>query len=650
MLVGRRLKINGSDLSTFMFLRLSARAAIAFRSCSSTSELGSPFHLLHLLQLSSNHRSLRFVRQCHARTTSSGLTQNPFLATKLLSAYAVAGECGHMIESQLVFDSAREKSVFLWNSLINGYVKNCFYSSALGIFDQMCNVFCLLPDDFTLATVSKACAELGDLRTGRMVHSKSIQLGFISDMIVANSLLAMYSNGGQFGETRKVFDEMPNRNAGSWNVLISSYANLSSCNSDKDLWGIIRMMHIDGVKPDAYTLSTLLPLCNDNDQKWDYGREIHCYAVKNGLDFFVGSDVHLHCCLIHMYSKNKRLAVARRVFDRVRCKNVYIWTAIISGYVQNEDFEGALSLFLEMQVRDGIKPNKVSLVSLLPACSTLAGLFAGKQIHGFAIRNEIESDTPLCNALIDMYAKCGCLAYARRIFYDNSFMRDTISWSTMVSGYGLHGMAKEAIALFYEMLKLGHEPDMVTVVSVLSACGKSGLTNDGLAIYNLVTNSYGVRATPEMCSCLVDILGKSGRLDEALEFIRGMPVEAGPSVWGAFMSASVLHGNVEMQELAYRILLELEPDNPSNYVSLSNLYASLKRWDMVSKLRTTMKQREIIKTPGCSWISVNGRTHYFLVSDKEHLCSHWVYEMLDNLVSTMTGTGCSQEMENLADC
>ncbi|KAK9287846.1 hypothetical protein L1049_016288 [Liquidambar formosana] len=613
------------------------------RYYTSATPLDPSLTLLHLLQLSIDQRCLKLTKQSHARTFPHGLDQNPFVATKLISAYAI---CKSPAESRLVFDSVHHTNVYLWNSLINGYVKNNVYIEAFELFNIMCRDT-VSPDDFTLSTLSKVSGELGYLFAGKVVHGKSIRIGYASDTVVANSIMSMYSRCRESGESRKVFDEMPQRNSGSWNVMIAGYTVLGGCSLDKDVRELVRDMQNDGVTPDAFTVSSLLTLCGADTGKWDYGRELHCYIVKNELELSLGSDVHLGCCLIDMYSRSNGVIMGRRVFNRMKCKNVFAWTAMINGYVQNGALDEALILFREMQVRDGIEPNRVSLVSILPACSSLAGLMSGKQIHGFAIRKELNHEVVLCNALIDMYSKCGSVNCARKVFEDDSFYKDAISWSSMISGYGLHGKGQEAISLYDKMLQLGIKPDMITIVGVLSACGRSGLVKEGLDIYSSVINYYEIQPTLEICACVVDMLGRSGQLDQALDFIKTMPLEPGPSVWGALVSASIIHGNIEMRDLAYKFLIQLEPENPSNFVSLSNLYASSRRWNAVAEVRAMMKEKGLRKFPGCSWISINSKTHCFYVADKANPCSSLIYEMLDDLASTMKAAGYSPDMENL---
>ncbi|CAL5416567.1 unnamed protein product [Camellia sinensis] len=629
-----------SARNTFSFTRLT------FRHYTSSSPLLDPsLCLLQLLQFSIDHQSLNLAKQSHGRVFHLGFDQHSLIATKLISAYSL---CKNPSHARHVFDSVRFKNVYLWNTMINGYARNYLYNESFELFNRMCRSEDS-PDDFTVSTLSKVCGEIGNLYAGKAIHGVCIRTGFVSDTVVANSIVSMYCKCKDFIESRKVFDEMPHRNVSSWNALIAGFMASRECAFDSYIWELIKYMQIEKLKPDAFTVSSLLPLCGGDAEKLNYGKELHCYIVKNELDLGLGSgsDVHLGCCLIDVYSRSNKINVARRIFDRMKSRNVFAWTALINGYVQNGAFDEALILFLEMQARHLVEPNKVSLVSVLPACSSLAGLMGGKQIHGFAIRKELNDEVSLCNALIDMYSKCGSLNCARRVFNNHSFRKDSISWSSMVFGYGLHGKGQEAICLYEEMLQLGIKPDVITIVGVLSACGRSGLVNEGLDIYKSVVQDYEIKPTLEICACVVDMLGRSGQLMQALDFIKTMPMKPGPSVWGALLSSSLLHGNSEIRDLAYKFLIQIEPENPSNYVSLSNLYAASKKWDVVAEVRTMMKEKQLRKLPGCSWITISSETHSFYVADKIHPCSDRIYEMLHELFLAMKGDNNFADYEYL---
>ncbi|CAN4120611.1 unnamed protein product [Withania somnifera] len=585
-----------------------------------------------LLQLSIESLSLKDTQKLHNKILQLGLDQDSVITTKLISAYIA---CQKPVYSHLVFNTFEHKSLYLWNILINGYAKNKLFKQSLKLFDEMCKGE-VTPDEFTFSGVVKILGELGDLVCGRSVHGRCVRNGVVLDSVVANSFMAMYSKCGVFQDSLKVFDEMPYRTVSSYNVVISGYMGVIEENWGENLWDFVKDMVFEGWRFDAFTVSTLLSLCGEVKKNWHYGKELHCYIVKSWLEFdlVVCSDVHLGCCLIDMYSKSFRVELGRRVFDRLKHRNVFAWTAMINGYVLNGDLDEALLLFKTMQV-EGVEPNKVSLISIIPACCSFDRLKGGKQIHSFSIRRGLNREVSLCNALIDMYSKSGSLCCARRVFEHDCVTKDAISWSSMVSAYSLHGNGLGAIVLYEDMLQQGMKPDRITVVGVLSACARSGLVDEGIRIYNSAVNDYDLEPTLEICACIVDMLGKAGQFDRALDFIKTMPIQPGPSIWGALVNASAIHGNSEVHDLAYRFLIQMEPENPSNYVSLSNLYASSQRWDVVAQVRTIMKDKGLQKFPGCSWVSVNTETHSFYVADKSHPCSVVIYEMVDQLILAM---------------
>ncbi|KAL3626113.1 hypothetical protein CASFOL_029662 [Castilleja foliolosa] len=600
--------------------------------------------LLGLLGLSIETHSLKLSLQAHARAQRLGLTQHSLIAQKLIFSYS---QFKRINDAHLVFESILVKNPHICNTLLGGYGKNQLFLGSLGLFREMCeNSMLPFPDEFTFSIMFKIVGDFGEVSYGKMVQCWGVKMGLVLDTVVGNSLISMYDRCGFFYDCLKVFDEMPLRNISSYNALISGFArenveNVNNSLGKYKLWDFVRGMQSEGLEFDAFTISTLLPFCD----KFCHGTELHSYIIKNGFD----SDVHLGCFLIDMYSKNGRVDLGRIVFDKLKIKNVFTWTAMITGHVHCSEFDEALFLFREMQRINGVEPNKVSLVTILPACSSLTGLLGVKQIHGFAIRREINHELILCNSLIDTYSKCGSLSYANRVFEHECVYKDTISWCSIISGYGLHGQGQTAVTLFDKMLEKKIEPVTTVIVSVLSACCKSGLIDEGMRIYNTIVNDYKIEPTVEMCACMVDMFGRSGDLKRALDFINSMRVKPGPSVWGALLSASAAHENAEMQEVAYKSLVLLDPDNSSNYVSLSNLYAASKKWDVVARVRTVMKERGLRKVPGCSWISLNSETSSFYVADKSHPCSGLIYAVLDGLVSVMKLNSYSPDFVCFAD-
>uniref|UniRef100_M0W2J9 Pentatricopeptide repeat-containing protein n=2 Tax=Hordeum vulgare subsp. vulgare TaxID=112509 RepID=M0W2J9_HORVV len=454
------------------------------------------------------------------------------------------------------------------------------------------------PDAFTLSSLASSFLPLHPSRprshAAASLHAFSLRLGLLhADPVLTNSILLLYLRSPNHPITPlRLFDEMPSRTASTYNTLIS-YAPAGT-----DLRSLARRMVADGLCPDRFTVSALLSACASERD----GRELHCFAIKCGMCGGDG-DFHVSSGFVSMYCRVSRPGLAHRVFYGMRQRNVVSWTAMVGGYAENGMFEDAAKAFRAMWAVDGILPNRVALISVLSAVEGLMGLAEGKQVHGFAVRMGLYGEVSLNNALIDMYAKAGALRYARRVFDDATWQKDVISWGSMVLGYGLHGMGTEAVTLFDHMHASGVKPDSIVGLGVLSACCRAGLVLKGLEIYNSLVKDHRVHPTEEMSACVVDLLGRSGLIDHALDFIKSMSVEPGPGVWGALLDASVIHSNKETQDLACRSLLRLEEESPSNLVSVSNLHASSGRWNIVEQVRAKIKHGTLKKTPGRSWVN-----------------------------------------------
>ncbi|KAL6639132.1 hypothetical protein ACP70R_022862 [Stipagrostis hirtigluma subsp. patula] len=450
------------------------------------------------------------------------------------------------------------------------------------------------PDAFTLSTLASSSSSL----SSAALHAFALRLGLLhADPVVANALLLRYLRLPTRCPdlARRLFDEMPVRTAASYNTLISHLPPGGA----EDVWGLVRRMVADGCTPDRFTVSAVLPACVSGYLR--RGRELHCYALRAGM--CGPDDFHVSSGLVSMYCRVGHPDLAWRVFNQLERRNVVSWTAMVGGFVENRMFEDAVEAFRAMWVNDGIQPNRIALITVLSAVQALSGLAEGKQVHSFAVRMGMYGEVPLNNALIDTYAKCGSLHYARRIFDDDSWCKDVISWGAMILGYGIHGMGAEAVDLFEQMLVSGVKPDDIVGLGVLSACSRAGLVLKGLDIYNSMVKDHGVNPTEEMCACMVDLLGRSGHVDHAMDFIKSMSVEPGSSVWGALLDASVIHNNKEIQDFASRSLLRLEERKPSNLVAVSNLFASSERWSIVEQVRTRINQGSVKKKPGRSWVN-----------------------------------------------
>ncbi|KAK2454413.1 pentatricopeptide repeat-containing protein, mitochondrial [Trifolium repens] len=454
------------------------------------------------------------------------------------------------------------------------------------------------------------CVNKRALREGQRVHAHMIKTRYLPSVFLRTRLIVLYTKCDSLGDARHVFDEMHERNVVSSTAMISAYSQRGYASHALNLF--IQMLR-SGTEPNEFTFATVLTSCTSS-LGFILGRQIHSLIIKSNYEdhVFVGSS------LLDMYAKDGKIHEARTVFECLPERDVVSCTAIISGYAQLGLDEEALELFRRLQ-QEGMQSNYVTYTGIITALSGLAALDLGKQVHNHVLRSEIPSFVVLQNSLIDMYSKCGNLTYSRRIF-DTMYERTVISWNAMLVGYSKHGEGREVLELFTLMRKENKvKPDSVTILAVLSGCSHGGLEDRGLNIFQEMTSGkFGVEPKMEHYGCVVDLLGRSGRVEEAFEFIKKIPFEPTAAIWGSLLGACRVHSNVDIGEFAGHQLLEIEPGNAGNYVILSNLYALAGRWEDVRSLRDLMLKKTVTKEPGRSWIELDQVLHTFHASDRSH--------------------------------
>jgi pentatricopeptide repeat protein len=563
-------------------------------------------------------------KQIHGYVIKNGFESNVVVSTGLVDMYT---KCRNVDIALKVFERIPQRNVVSWNAIIGGYSHNGHPREALTFFNEM-QVQGIQPNSITIVSVLPACADLLSLDQGKQIHSYIIRNGFESD-VVGTGLVDMYAKCGNVDIARRLFEKMPKRDVVSWTAIIAGY---SQNGHPHEALAFFKEMQVQGIKPDSITIGSVLPACADL-LVLEHGKQIHGYVMRSG---FV-SDVVLGNGLVDMYAKCGHICIARQLFERMPERDFVSWTAIIAGYSQNGHSHEALALFNEMQVQ-GIKPDSITMVSVLSGCADLLALEQGKQIHGYAIRTGFESDVAVGNGLVHMYAKCGHIGIARHVF-DKMLSRNVVSWNVMILGYGIHGHGEDALALFIQMQQIGTKPDHITFVSVLTACSHAGLVHEGWQYFECMESDYGLAPELEHYACLVDLLGRAGHLNEAHGIIKKMPLEPDAAMWGALLGACRIHCNIELGEEAAKHLFELEPNKAGYYVLLSNIYAEAGRWEDLAKLRTMMRDRGVKKRPGCSFIEVNREVHTFLTGDRTHPQSEKIYAMLETLYGKMNEAG-----------
>ncbi|XP_060201174.1 putative pentatricopeptide repeat-containing protein At3g11460, mitochondrial [Lycium barbarum] len=508
-----------------------------------------------------------------------------------------------------------------WNTHLRNLSKNGQYYKALILYHQMLQ-FGNAPNAFTFPFALKSSALLSLPITGKQLHCHVIKLGCKYEPFVQTALISMYCKCNLTALARKVFDEMPQRNLTvCYNALISGYVQ----NSDfLNGFSLFNEMRLRGVEFNAVTILGLVPGLTDPECLL-LGMCLHCLNIKCGLD----NDLAIANCLLTMYVRCACMELARKLFDHIPEKGLITWNAMISGYAQNGLAGEVLELYHEMESLQ-VNPDAVTFVGVLSACAYL-----GNQMIGFEVEQKIKSsgmrfNVFLKNALINMYARCGNLAKAQTIF-DEMPERNLVSWTTIIGGYGIHGLGKTAVELFDKMIETGIRPDGTVFVSVLSACSHAGLTKKGLNYLDLMKREYGLKPRSEHYSCVVDLLGRVGRLDEARKLIESMEVEPDGAVWGALLGACKIHKNVELAEIAFKKVVELEPTNTGYYVLLSNIYTEVNNSEGILRVRLMMRDRKLKKDPGYSYFECNGKTHLFVAGDRSHPQTKEIYKMLNRL-------------------
>ncbi|KAK8935594.1 Pentatricopeptide repeat-containing protein [Platanthera zijinensis] len=597
-------------------------------------ELGfvpNEFTISSVIQACSIPQFLQFGTSLLGSAIKNGYCKhNASVAGALIDMFAKNGD---MVSAHKVFDEIPDRNEVLWTLLITRYAQHGLGLDAVKLFVDLLVDDCI-PDPFSLSSVISACAESGSDRVGKQLHALSIQIGLDSDVCVGCSLVDMYakcSERGSIDDSRKVFDRMPVHNVMSWTAIISGYAQSGGADVDQPL--ILFSEMLEGmVKPNEFTYSSVLKACT-NLSKVDLGLQVHAHIVKSGLSSvnFVGN------ALVTMFASSGRMDDACKAFELLYEKNLISYNALVDGYAKSSNSEEAIEIFHRIESSD-LGASAFTFASLLSAVACIGLIGKGQQFHGRLLKMGFGSDTCVANALITMYSRCGNVDDACIIFGEMN-ERNVISWTSMIAGLAKHGDARRALQLFNEMLSAGLRPNEITYLAVLSACSHVGLVREGLDYFHSMERDRRLVARAEHYACVVDLLGRSGRVEEALEFVASMPFEADALVWKTLLGACRTHRKVELGEIAAKRIIELDPSDPAAYILLSNTYAAAGRWAEVARIRRGMKERGLSKEAGLSWIEIGGRMHKFHVADTGHPQSERIFKKLGEVVDEIKGMG-----------
>ncbi|CAL9771851.1 unnamed protein product [Musa acuminata subsp. burmannicoides] len=603
-------------------------------------------------------RTMKEFKHIHSLMIRSGLARSPLVKRRLLSCCCAPG-FGDMSYARLLLDLIPTPETSHWNCLIRGHSVRGAPWAAVAVYAEML-ASGVGPNSHTFPFLLKGFTRDDAVAYGDELHAHVLKFGLSSNAHVRSALLRMYAVSGAVDTARELFEKSPERDVVSWNAMISGY---NRSNMFEESCRLFTAMAGESVMPTATTYVLVLSACAKMKGS-ECGRQIHGRLMNGNLL----PDLRLENALIEMYgqcgdldsawsvfqdmqtrdviswtavvvgfAKSGEVDRARALFDRMPERDRISWTAMIDGYVRAGRFKEALHVFREMQAA-AVWPDEFTMVSLLTACAQLGALEIGEWARAYMERNGITMDIAVGNALIDMYSKCGQVDNAVEIFR-RMHRKDKFTWTAMISGLAVNGHGEDAIDLFSQMVETSVRPDEVTYIGVLTACGHVGLVDEGRKIFSSMIAVHGIMPNVTHYGCLVDLLGRAGRLEEALETINNMPMKPNSAVWGALLGACRVHGNLEMAELAAKHLVELQPHDSAAYLLLCSMYANRNKLEEAHKMREMIMVKGIKKEPGCSLVEMNGEVHEFVAGDRSHPRTGEIYTKLEEMIKELKRAG-----------
>ncbi|XP_028755507.1 pentatricopeptide repeat-containing protein At3g49710-like [Neltuma alba] len=617
----------------------------------------------NLLKMCIAERQLSIGKSLHAQYIKSLIPSSTYISNHFILLYS---KCGKLCSARHVFDCTHYPNVFSFNAIISAYAKESYVPIAHQLFDQnpqpdLVSYNTLISayanrgdtepalrlfdgmrhmghdlDGFTLSAVITASSN--DVHLIKQLHSFAILSGLDSYASVNNVLVTYYSKNGFLDDAKRLFYGMGEiRDEVSWNSMIVAFGQHREGYNALALFQ--DMIHL-GLNADMFTLASVLTAFTCLEDSLG-GRQFHAKLIKSGFN----ENAHVGSGLIDFYSKcGGCMSDCRKVFEEILAPDLVLWNTMISGFSLNENLsEDALACFRQMQ-RIGFRPDDCSLVCAISACSSLSCPSHGKQIHALSIKSDIPTNRiSVNNALVAMYSKCGNLQDARRLF-DRMPEHNAVSVNSMIAGYAQHGVEVESLHLFELMLQKNIAPTNITFISILSACAHTGKVEEGKKYFNMMKEKFGIEPEAEHFSCMIDLLGRAGKLTEAERIMDTMPFNPGSVEWGTLLGACRKHGNMELAVKAANQFLQLDPSNATPYVMLSNMYASAGRWEEAASIKRLMRDRGVKKKPGCSWIELDKRVHVFVAEDTSHPKIREIHDYLAEILKKIKRAGYVPEV------
>ncbi|CAI0438268.1 unnamed protein product [Linum tenue] len=586
-------------------------------------------HLTRLLKLSADTKNIRTGRMIHAHLVVMNHTvgKNSVEANSLINFYS---KCGDLWDARNLFDGLTERNA--------GYLQYGMPLEVIGLFKHMVSESRIRPNEYVFATVVSSCSACRRVEVGMQCHVHVLKLGLVFHDYVRDGLVDMYSKCLRIDEAVRLWNSVPGNYTYSYQLILNGLVEHGYAEQGLE---ILRKMIDEDFEWDGTTwVSVFALLACLRDLR--LARQAHGKLITSNLE----CDMYVNSALINMYGKCGNPLNARRVFDGLQDRNVVLWTSIMAAYSQNEFFEEALNLLPAMEL-DDVRPNEFTFAISMNASAGLSTLRHGYLLHARAMKAGFNDHAIVGNGLINMYTKSGNIGAASRIF-SGMKCRNIISWNAMICGFSHHGLGKEALLAFEDMLAEAVHPNYVTFIGVLSACTHLGLVDKGFYYFNYLMGQMGIEPGLEHYTCMIGLLGKTGKLDEAKNFMMMSSMVTWDVVaWRTLLNACHLHKNYNLEEQVAKSILEMDPHDMGSYTMLSNTYAREKRWDVVAKIRKLMNDRNIKKEPGASWIEIQNVTHVFVSNDKKH---PEILEKVKELIALIKPSGHVPDFDCSARC
>ncbi|KAG6509281.1 pentatricopeptide repeat-containing protein At5g03800-like [Zingiber officinale] len=606
--------------------------------------------------------NFRLGSQVHAFAVKTNHCSCVYVGNALIAVYV---KCGCATAAEKLFDEMIERDASSWNTLISGMIENGRYAEAFEHFNFM-QFEGHRADGFSLSTLLTAASDGLGGTEGKAIHAYAVKTGLDLNLSVGNALVSFYTQFGSIEDVADVFERMPTKDDISWTGMLNAFMEFGLVESAVQVFDqmperncvtynallagfchnregsrgleIFQLMLLNGLEISDFTLTSAMNACAlVTDMK--KSEQIHAFLIKSGCKL----SAWIEAALLDMCSKCGRIHDAREMFTSlVHEENFQLaWTSLMCAYSRNGQHNEALSLFQLGIVRHDLMIMDEFLYSaVLALCGTLGFAEMGQQIHCVIVKSGVLSDLEVGNALFSMYAKCGNLEDSITLFSQMP-QHDIVSWNTLLTAHLLHRQGDNALDAWQRMENFGVMPDGITFLLIISACRytSSNSIETSHRLFQLMENSYSITPTSEHYSAMVDVLGYWGSFAEAEHLIQNMPLKPDTSVWRALLDSCRLRSNVSLGRQAVQSLLASEPQDPSTYVLVANLYSASGRWHCSEKVRQEMQEKGLRKIPVRSWIIHQNEVHSFYARDRSHSQSKDIYSALEILVQACMKAG-----------